>query len=57
MFFLVEGMYTCKTGYFGNNPLCLCLSSYRVMYTCKTGNFGNVPLHLCFCFFREYVHI
>ena len=23
--FVVEGMYTCKTGNFGNNVLCLCL--------------------------------
>ena len=23
--FVVEGMYTCKTGHFGNKPLCLCL--------------------------------
>ena len=24
----VEGMYTCKTGNFGNNPLCLCLCRF-----------------------------
>ena len=26
---VVEGMYTCKTGNFGNNPLCLCLGCCR----------------------------
>ena len=24
---VVEGMYTCKNGHFGNKPLCLCLCS------------------------------
>ena len=26
---VVEGMYTCNTGNFGNEPLCLCLGSCR----------------------------
>ena len=38
---VVEGMYTYKTGDFGNNPFCLYFVVADGIYTCKTGNFGN----------------
>ena len=51
---VVEGMYTYKTGHFGNDTSCISLVFKEVMKTCrvsmftrKTGNFGNESLCLC----------
>ena len=54
----VEGMYTCKTGIFGNNHFCLCyLLLYRVCTHVRLGILANYPLCLCLCGFIGYVHM
>ena len=45
-------MYTCKTGDFSNEDLCLCFLVKKSMYTFKTENFGRE--HLCFLFVFFY---
>ena len=46
---VVEGMYTCKTGHFGNEPVFLYFAVVEGMYTCNTGHFVNEPLCLYLC--------
>ena len=39
--FLVEGMYTCKTGHFVNKTFFIFLFVVEGMYSCKTGHLGK----------------
>ena len=55
---VVEGMHTCKTGNFGNEPFCVYVCVVvEDMYTYKTGNFGNGNLCLCLCCCRGYLEM
>ena len=54
VYFVVEGMYTCKTEYF--DSLRFFCDIVQGMYTFKTGHFGDEPEWLCFCCCRGYVH-
>ena len=47
---VLEGMYTCKTGNFGNEPLCLCLCCCIGYVHIGTGNFGNKNFLFMFVF-------
>ena len=56
---VIEGMPTCNTRNFGNEPVVYVFVVVGGIYTCKTGNFVNKKWFLCrcLCCYIVYVHM